>query len=138
MLMYLLFILGLLLGWDLAWWLAGNKPLFPWQLKKWLAARPPDLVILDVRTPLEYRWFHLPGAINVPQLATGRTAYPPASPSQEIVVTCMTGHRSQPVAYALQKRGYPRVHNLTWGMVGWKIYEFLSRSRMTRPPATGD
>jgi rhodanese-related sulfurtransferase len=136
--MYLLILIVLILGWDLAWWLAGNKPLFPWQLRKWLAARPPDLVLLDVRTPLEYDWFHLPGAINVPELVTDRTASPPASPSQEIVVTCMTGHRSQPVAHALRKRGYTRVYNLTWGMVGWKIYEFWSRGRGTRPPTTGD
>jgi rhodanese-related sulfurtransferase len=29
------------------------------------------------------------------------------------------------VAHALKKRGYFRVYNLTWGMVGWKVYEWV-------------
>ena len=37
---------------------------------------------------------------------------------------CMTGHPSPLVAYALQNKGYARVDNLTWGMVGWKVDEW--------------
>ncbi len=54
---------------------------------------------------------------------------PPVSPFQEVVVICMTGHRSPLVAYALKKRGYARVDNLAWGMVGWKVYEWGSHLR---------
>ena len=59
---------------------------------------------------------------------------PPVSPSQEVVVICMTGHRSPLVAYALKKKGYTRVCNLTWGMVGWKLYEWVSQLRGNKEP----
>ena len=125
----LLAVIGLLLVWDAVWWVMGVKPRFPWQLKARLGAGASDLVWLDVRTPLEYNWFHLPGAQNVPHLLTDGGKMPPVSPSQEVVVICMTGHRSPLVSYALQKRGYTRVYNLTWGMGGWKMYEWVSQLR---------
>ena len=58
-------VIALFLLWDVVWWVLGVKPRFPWQLKARLSAGAPDLVLLDVRTPLEYNWFHfLPGAQN--------------------------------------------------------------------------
>jgi rhodanese-related sulfurtransferase len=125
----LLGAIGLFLVWDVVWWFLGVKPRFPWQLKARLGGGPSDAVWLDVRTRLEYNWFHLPAAQNVPHLLTDRGKLPPFSPSQEVVVICMTGHRSPLVAYALKKRGYTRVYNLTWGMVGWKMYEWVSQLR---------
>ena len=125
----LLAIIGLFLVWDTVWWFLGVKPRFPWQLKARLESGPPGLVLLDVRTPLEYNWFHLPGAQNLPQVLADSSKLPPVSASQEVVVICMTGHRSPVVAYALKKRGYARVSNLTGGMVGWKLYEWVSRVR---------
>jgi rhodanese-related sulfurtransferase len=131
--------LGLFLGWDGIWWVLGVKPRFPWQLKARIAAGAADLVLLDVRTPLEYNWFHLPGAQNCPDLLADSSKMPPVSPSQEVVVICMTGHRSPLVSYALNQRGYTRVYNLTWGMVGWKVYEWVSRLRgRWEPPKTGE
>jgi rhodanese-related sulfurtransferase len=59
---------------------------------------------------------------------------PPVAPSQEVVVICMTGHRSPLVAYALKKKGYARVYNLTGGMVGWKMYKWVSRLRGNQKP----
>jgi rhodanese-related sulfurtransferase len=126
---FLLAVVGLFLIWDAVWWFLGVKPRFPWQLKARLDTGAADLVLLDVRTPLEYNWFHLPGAQNVPQALTDSGKIPPASASQEVVVICMTGHRSPLVAYALKKRGYARVYNLTGGMAGWKLYEWVSRLR---------
>jgi rhodanese-related sulfurtransferase len=123
---FLLLIILFFVVWDAAWWVLGVKPLFPWTLKSRLGASSANLILLDVRTPPEYNWFHLPGALNVPDLLTGSTL-PPVSPTQDVVVICMTGHRSPVVSYALKKRGFPRVYNLTWGMLGWKMYEWLSR-----------
>ncbi len=67
----LLAVIGLFLLWDLVWWVLGVKPRFPWQLKARLGAGASDLVLLDVRTPLEFNWFHLPGAQNRPRFADG-------------------------------------------------------------------
>jgi rhodanese-related sulfurtransferase len=130
----LLAIIGIFLVWDAVWWFLGVKPLFPWQLKTRLGAGASDLVLLDVRTPLEYNWFHLPGAQNLPYGLAESGKMPPGAPSQEVVVICMTGHRSPLVAYALQKKGYARVYNLTWGMVGWKMYEWVSGLRGNQEP----
>ena len=125
----LIAVIVLFLLWDAAWWVLGVKPLFPWRLKDRLGADAPDRVLLDVRTPWEYNWFHLPGAQNLPDLLADSTEMPPVSPAQDVVVICMTGHRSPLVAHALKKRGYSRVYNLTWGMVGWKVYEWISQVR---------
>ena len=55
----------------------------------------------------------------------------------EVVVICLAGHRSPLVSYALQKRGYTRFYNLTWGTVGWKLYEGVSHLRgWGKPPKT--
>jgi rhodanese-related sulfurtransferase len=126
MALILLVIIGLFLTWDVVWWLLGVKPLFPWQLRQRLSAETSPPLLLDVRTPLEFNWFHLPGAHNVPDLLMDKTVSPPVAPNQEVVVICMTGHRSPFITHALKKHGLPRVYNLTWGMVGWKIYNWLA------------
>ena len=123
--LFLLFFL-LLLGWDVFWARLGVKPLFPWQLKQKMTRDPSEVVLLDVRTPWEFHWFHLPGAQNVPfpsrqmdDLAIPRT--------KTVVVICMTGHRSPPVAYRLVKAGCTQVYNLTGGMAGWKVWKWWQR-----------
>ena len=103
----LLAVIGLFLVWDAVWWFLGVKPRFPWQLKARLDTGAADVVLLDVRTPLEYNWFHLPGAQNIPQALTDSSKIPPVSPAQEVVIICMTGHRSPLVAYRLKKRVMP-------------------------------
>jgi hypothetical protein len=50
----LLTALGLFLAWNTVWWFLAVKMRFPWQLKARLGAGPSDLVLLDVRTSLEY------------------------------------------------------------------------------------
>jgi len=52
----------------------------------------------------------------------------PASPSRELVVICMTGHRS-PGGAALNKRGVHQGLQSHLGMVGWKGYEQVSQLR---------
>ena len=124
---FLIIIVVFFLVWDIVWWILGVKPLLPWQLRKHLGASTSPPLLLDVRTPLEYNWFHLPGAQNHPDLLLDDSALPAVAPAQEVVVICMTGHRSPFVSLALKKRGFPRVYNLTWGMLGWKLYEWVSK-----------
>jgi rhodanese-related sulfurtransferase len=132
---FFIFIILFFLLWDIVWWVLGVKPLFPWQLRKRLSGDTSPPLLLDVRTPLEYNWFHLPGAQNRPDLLLDDSTMLPAAPTQEVVVICMTGHRSPFVSHALKKRGLPRVYNLTWGMLGWKLYEWvLSVSGRSQPP----
>ena len=115
-------ILLFLIGWDFAWYLAGVKPLFPWHLKKLLKGKSDQLTLIDVRTPWEYNWFQLRGAVNKPELLFDINALRAKSTEAPLIVICMTGHRSPMVAYQIKKRGYKQVYNLTWGMLGWKLF----------------
>ena len=115
-------VIGLFLVWDAVWWCLGVKPRFPWQLQARLGAGASYLVLLDVRTPLEDPWFHLPGAQNFPHLLTDSGKLLLVFPSQEVVVICITSHRSPLVAYALKIKSYAWVCNLTWEMAGWRLY----------------
>ena len=118
----IIIILLLLVGWDFAWFLAGVKPLFPWHLKKLLTGKSDRLTLIDVRTPWEYNWFHINGAINRPELLLDINALPATSKEDPLIVICMTGHRSPLVAYRLKRRGFKNVYNLTWGMLAWKLF----------------
>jgi rhodanese-related sulfurtransferase len=121
-LLLLLFIV--LLGWDVFWWLMGVRPLFPWQLDKKLKENPTDLALIDVRTPEEFNWFHLPTAQNMP-IEKGLPKDLQTPKTKTVVVICMTGHRSPIAAYQLKKDGWGGVYNLTWGMAGWEAWKWL-------------
>lgn len=115
----LLVLILLEAAWELAWPFFGVPQTAPWVLAERVAGESAP-VILDVRTPAEYRWFHAPGAINRPfpldpdELNIPRDA--------EIVVACMTGHRSPIAARRLKNAGYTNVSNLLWGMIGYKLF----------------
>ena len=53
-------------------------------------ASPVDQLILDVRTPMEFRAGHVPGAINIPR-----------TPSSESSMTCCLGEHSGEMGKAL-------------------------------------
>ena len=106
--------------WEAGWWAFGVEPVAPWTVAEWRESelRPP--VILDVRSEAEFNAFHIPGAINVPFPAgAGRLAAGSPDPSQTVVVVCLTGHRSPPMASVLRNLGYDRPVNLVGGMAGW-------------------
>jgi rhodanese-related sulfurtransferase len=117
-------LLIILLGWDVFWWLMGVRPLFPWQLDKKLKEGQADLALIDVRTPEEFHWFHLPTAQNMP-IEKGLPKDIKIPKTKTVVVICMTGHRSPIGAYQLKKAGFARVYNLTWGMAGWEAWKWL-------------
>ena len=64
----LIILFLIIIAWDLAWYFAGVKPLFPWQLKKMLRNRQNPVKLIDVRTRLEFNWFHIDGAVNRPDI----------------------------------------------------------------------
>lgn len=119
----LLLVLVLFFGvWDLGWKMAGVPPLLPWQLKRMLREKPENVLLVDVRTPVEYNLFHIPGAVNLPELLKEPQAPPGDGPNKVLVVICMTGHRSPVAAKTLQDKTQAKVVNLTWGMLGWVMY----------------
>src|ERR1700722_9021356 len=76
-----------------------------------------NLFILDVREPFEYQIANIGGKLipqgEVPQ----RLAE--IDRNREIIVQCKSGGRSQRIAELLKQSGYPKVANLSGGILAW-------------------
>lgn len=120
MIQTLILIVLILAAWDIAWWLFGVQPLFPWQLRRMQQAGEP-VRIVDVRTAPEYEAFHIQDAQLQTDIFTNPDPLSGMDRDRPVVVVCMTGHRSPVAAKYLQKKGFHRVYNLTWGMLLWKL-----------------
>ena len=72
----------------------------------------PGALLLDVRTPQEYRSGHIPGSENVPlQVIDGATGRLEAKDTP-VFVYCQSGGRSSQAAAALKRMGYSCVKNI--------------------------
>lgn len=69
-----------------------------------------DYIILDVRTPEEFKSKHIPGAINIPNEAIG-TEEVPELPDKEqlIMIYCRSGNLSKQAAEKLAAQGYTNI-----------------------------
>jgi rhodanese-related sulfurtransferase len=79
---------------------------------------PPDLVLLDVRQPEEWREGIIPGALKISladlphQLAT-------LTRDKDYVLICRSGNRSSTAAQLMHKAGFTRLANFQGGMLAW-------------------
>ena len=69
-------------------------------------------VLLDVRTPQEYRAGHIPGSKNIPLQELGRLGAVAAGQEVPLFVYCQSGARSGRAAGELRHMGYRRVKNI--------------------------
>jgi len=78
-------------------------------------------LVLDVRTPAEFKNGHLPNALLIPvqelqrrlgELATYR--------DRDILVYCATGNRSTVASKIMIDRGFTRIVNMRYGIVDWQ------------------
>lgn len=69
-------------------------------------------VLLDVRTPDEYRQGHIPGSKNVPLQSISKVAGMIDNNSTPIFVHCLSGARSRQAAAILKQMGYINVKNI--------------------------
>ena len=72
----------------------------------------PGAVLLDVRTPDEYRQGHIPGSKNVPLQSIDRVNAVVENKGTPIFVHCLSGARSRQAAAILQQMGYTNVKNI--------------------------
>jgi len=100
--------------------LKGVRGVTPGALKQALAERSHDLVVLDVRTPDEYKRGHIPGARHLPldRLRDGVGLLENLKESR-VVCVCATGKRSAVAAVRLKAAGFREVYNLSGGMLFW-------------------
>lgn len=76
-------------------------------------------LLVDVRTPEEFRAGHIPGAINVPHDQVATRARELASPNG-VAVYCMKGPRARIGEAALLARGVAGVLHVEGGFSAWQ------------------
>jgi rhodanese-related sulfurtransferase len=83
-----------------------------------LAQDSPEAVLIDVRESFEYRWRHINGARNIP-LSQFKRRIDEVPRDKEVLLLCLSGHRSITAGKMLQKRGVSQVVNIKGGVFGW-------------------
>ena len=69
-------------------------------------------VLLDVRTPEEYRSGHIPGSRNIPLQTIDRVSAVAENKDTALYVYCQSGARSRQAAGMLKQMGYTNVNNI--------------------------
>ncbi len=88
--------------------LSDDNTLPPAEVRK----RSKDGVLVDVRTPAEYVFGHLDGAINVDARARDfDDLVASLDKSRPYYLYCSSGRRSRHALKRMQRRGFSRVHN---------------------------
>ncbi len=89
----------------------------PQEAKKILEEEKDKAVLLDVRTPEEYRQARIPGSILIP-LDDLRFRYKELDPNKKYLVYCRSGQRSAFATYALRQLGF-EAYNVAGGIISW-------------------
>ena len=74
--------------------------------------RTSGAVLLDVRTPEEYRSGHIPGSRNIPLQTIDRVCSVAENKDTTLYVYCQSGARSRQAAGVLKQMGYTNVNNI--------------------------
>ncbi len=69
-------------------------------------------LLLDVRTPQEYKDGHIPGSKNIPLQTIDKVASVAENKDTVLYVYCQSGARSRQAADQLQRMGYTNVTNI--------------------------
>ena len=75
-------------------------------------AETENAVLLDVRTPQEYREGHIPGSKNVPLQTLDKVTSIAENKDTVLYVYCYSGARSRQATAMLQHMGYTNVQNI--------------------------
>lgn len=80
-----------------------------------------DFVILDVRTPEEYRAGHIPGAVNLDFYTdTFREELNKLDKNKKYLIYCRSGRRSGIVLGIAKELGFTEAYNMLGGIIQWE------------------
>ena len=72
----------------------------------------PGAILLDVRTPQEYREGHIPGSQNIPLQTVDKVGAVAENKDTPLYVYCHSGGRSRQAVQRLVQMGYRNVNNI--------------------------
>lgn len=103
-----------------------------------LLAKPKKVLLLDTRTPAEYKVSHLTGAKFVNFDSFEKNDFAGLSRGQTVVVYCSVGYRSERVGERLKALGFSDVRNLYGGIFQWVnegrlVYNAAGPTRQIHP-----
>jgi len=84
-----------------------------------MANRLDNIILLDVRSPQEYKEGHLEKSINLPLYEIEKDAENVISDRNSVVIVCCkSGRRSKKACEVLKQKGYNNLYNLFQGLDG--------------------
>ncbi|WP_041727328.1 FAD-dependent oxidoreductase [Caldicellulosiruptor bescii] len=86
-----------------------------------------DFIVLDVRTPEQYKAKHIKGAINIP-LEMLYEKMNELSREKQIIVYCNSGVSSNIAQNILQQNGFRKVYNLSGGISNVTLEQLLEKN----------
>jgi rhodanese-related sulfurtransferase len=103
-----------------------------------LRTKPQQLILLDTRTPAEYRVSHLQGARFVDFDTYEQADFAGISRQRTVIVYCSVGYRSERVGERLKALGFRDVRNLYGGIFQWvnegrPVYNASGPTRQIHP-----
>ena len=94
-------------------------------LNQLISDRPDDVILIDVRTIMEWKSGHIKNARHIPILNFTQEIENLNLEKDKIMVPiCLSAHRSIPAVRMLNENGYTNVKQLKGGMLAWnKLYK---------------
>ena len=84
-----------------------------------------NTVLLDVRSPDEFKEQHIPGAVNILAMDL-RTRADELDPDGPTIAICQIGHRSSLACSILKQKGFSDVYNAAGGLTGYIAAGYLT------------
>lgn len=79
-----------------------------------------NAVLIDVRTPREFKGGHIPGAINIDIMSSSfASEVAKLDPSASYFINCQSGGRSARACSYFAQNGFQDPVNLKGGMISW-------------------
>lgn len=85
------------------------------KLKKILLDNP-NIHLIDVRTPIEFAFGHIPESINFPVEEIHQFNFPK---DDKYFFICRSGSRAKHACKTLTKKGYKNITHITDGFINW-------------------
>lgn len=90
------------------------------QIKEVLKENP-NVLLLDVRTPEEYKQGHLPGAKNIDfQSDDFQEKIDKLPKDQPVYLYCRSGNRSAKATSLIREMGFPHTYDMEGGFLKWE------------------